>query len=60
MSGWRDGDGRTAAERRKVRGAEDRARLAADVRHRPLSLLKGLLGFAFVLVIVFALVVSLR
>jgi len=60
MSGWRDSDGRTAAERKKVRGADERARLAADVRHRPLSLLRGLLGFAFVLVIAFALIASLR
>jgi hypothetical protein len=60
MGGWRDEDGRTAADRKTVRGAEERARFAADVRHRPLSVLKGLLGFAFVLVLVIALVVALN
>lgn len=59
MSGWRDADGRTAADRKKIRGAEERARFAADVRHRPLTLLKGLLGFAFILVLIVALVTAL-
>lgn len=60
MSGWRDGDGRTAAERKKIQGAEERARFAADVRHRPLTLLKGLLGFGFILILVFALLFALN
>lgn len=60
MSGWRDTDGRTAAERKKQRGAEERAHFAETARRRPLSLLKGLLGFVFVLVLAFALIASIR
>lgn len=60
MGGWRDEDGRTATDRKKVKGEEDRARLAADVRHRPLTLLKGLVGFIFVMVLVLALLGFLR
>ena len=60
LGGWRDSDGRTAAERKQVRGAQDRAHFASDVRRRPLALLKGLAGFALVLVLVFALVGLLR
>lgn len=60
MSGWRDADGRTAAERRQVKSAEDRARLVDTVRHRPLSLLKGLAGFAFILLLVFVVIGWLR
>lgn len=60
MSGWRDEDGRTAAERKQLKGEQERARFAADVKHRPLSLLKGLLGLAFVLVLIFALLGSMR
>jgi len=60
MSGWRDGHGRTAAERRQVKGAEDRARLAETVRHRPLTVLKGLAGFAFIMLLVFFVIGWLR
>jgi hypothetical protein len=60
MSGWRDADGRTAAQRKKSEREGERARFAETVRYRPLSLLKGLLGFAFVMVIVFALIGALR
>ncbi len=60
MRGWRDTEGRTAAERKRLRGAGDRARFAETVRQRPLSLLKGLLGFVFVLVLAFALIAALR
>lgn len=60
MAGWRDSDGRTARERAQERGAAERAELMQNARRRPLTLLKGLLGFAFVLVLVFALVAALR
>lgn len=60
MGGWRDEDGRTAADRKKIKGEADRARFASDVRHRPLTLLKGLAGFALVMVLVFALAGFLR
>jgi hypothetical protein len=60
MAGWRDNDGRTARERAKLRGAEDRAEFMRTARHRPVTLLKGFLGFAFVLLLVFALLSALR
>ena len=60
MSGWRDTDGRTSAERKKRQGEQERARFAETARHRPLSLLKGLVGFVFVMVIAFALIAALR
>jgi len=59
MAGWRDSEGRTARERAKERGAEERAEFMRTARHRPLTLLKGFLGFAFVLLLVFALVSAL-
>lgn len=55
MSGWRDQDGNTASERRKIGGQHERARFLETVRHRPLSLLRPLLGALFVFVLVFAL-----
>ena len=55
MSGWRDNEGRTASERQKVERGQERARLAATIRHRPLSLVKPVLGGAFVLIVVIAL-----
>ncbi len=55
MSGWRDGDGRTAAERRQVQRGRDRARFADTARNRPLSLVKPVLGALFIGVLVFAL-----
>lgn len=60
MSGWRDEDGHTAAERKKLRRGEDRARLAAEVRHRPLSFLKTLAGFALAMILVLALIAAFR
>lgn len=56
MSGWRDEDGRTAAERRKGDQAKERARFVETVRNRPLSLVKPALGALFVGVLVFALI----
>lgn len=60
MGGWRDVEGQTAAERRKTRNDTDRARLLDTARHRPLSLLKGALGFAFILLLVFFVIGWLR
>ncbi|HYD73816.1 MAG TPA: hypothetical protein VEF55_11820 [Candidatus Binatia bacterium] len=60
MTGWRDSEGRTSRERAQQRGAEERAEFMRSVRQRPLTLLKGFLGFAFVLLLVFALVAALR
>ena len=60
MAGWRDTEGRTSHERAKERGAEERAAFMRTARHRPLTLLKGFLGFAFVLLLVFAFVAALR
>lgn len=60
MGGWRDESGRTAADRKRLKGAEDRAQFAADLRHRPLSLLKGIAGFALVMILVFAMVAAFR
>lgn len=55
MSGWRDADGRTAADRRRQSKAEDAARFRDTVRHRPASLLKPIAGFLFILLLVLAL-----
>lgn len=55
MSGWRDQDGNTAAERRKVSGERERTRFLETVRHRPLNLMRPILGATFVLVLIFAL-----
>ena len=60
MAGWRDSEGRTARERANVRAAEERAEFMRTARHRPLTLVKGFLGFAFVLVVVVALLIGLR
>jgi hypothetical protein len=59
MAGWRDNDGRTSRERAKLRGEEDRAEFMRTARRRPLTLLKGFLGLAFVLLLVFALINAL-
>ncbi|MEZ5959771.1 MAG: hypothetical protein R3C30_05005 [Hyphomonadaceae bacterium] len=56
MGGWRDEDGRTAADRRKLGDEQARARFFADVRYRPLTVFKTLAGFAFVALLVFALI----
>lgn len=55
MSGWRDADGRTAADRKKSQRNEDRARLAETVRNRPLSLVRPVLSALFVGILVVAL-----
>ena len=60
MMGWRDSEGRTARDRSKLRGAEERAAFMHTARHRPFTILKGFLGFAFVLLLVFALLTALR
>jgi hypothetical protein len=60
MSGWRDAEGKTAAERKQAKGERDFARLAADSRHRPLGLLKRLVGFGLIVILVFALIGALR
>jgi len=56
MGGWRDEDGRTATDRRRTNGEQERAHFFADVRYRPLTVLKALVGFAFVALLVFALI----
>lgn len=56
MSGWRDEDGRTVSDRKKLGNEQERARFLADVRYRPLTVLKTLAGFAFVALLVFALI----
>jgi hypothetical protein len=58
MSGWRDADGRTAADRRKQENDAARARLAERVRNRPLSLVKPALSAAFVALLIFALLLA--
>lgn len=55
MGGWRDEDGKTAAERRKVSGKRERAQFLDTLRHRPLTLVRPILGALFALVLVFAL-----
>lgn len=60
MGGWRDAEGRTAADRKQVKNERDLARFVSDARHRPLTLLKGLAGLFLILVLVFALIGSLR
>jgi hypothetical protein len=54
MSGWRDADGRTAADRRKQDSEASQTRFAERVRNRPLSLVKPLLSAAFVAVLIVA------
>jgi|CXWL01.1.fsa_nt_gi hypothetical protein len=60
MNRWRDTNGRTAAERKKLKAVGDRSRFAADVRQRPLTLLRGIAGFALILLLAFALIGFLR
>lgn len=55
MGGWRDADGRTAADRRRQGKAEDAARFRDTVRHRPLSFVKPIVGGLFILLLVLAL-----
>lgn len=60
MAGWRDSEGLTARERAKLRAEQERTDFVRTASQWPLSLLKGFLGFAFVLVLIFALVLALR
>jgi hypothetical protein len=60
MAGWRDTEGRTAGERAKERGAAERTALVHTLRYKPWTIAKGLLGFAFILLLVFALISALR
>jgi hypothetical protein len=60
MGGWRDLDGRTHAERRQSNAQTERRAFLDTLRHRPASLVKPLLGFLFVMVLVFALINVLR
>lgn len=54
-SGWRDTEGRTAAERQRLNDAAGRARFVDTVRRRPLSLVKPALMLALAAVLIFAL-----
>jgi len=56
MGGWRDVDGRTASERRKALREAGRAHFTDTARRRPLTLLKGLAGFALIALVCLALV----
>ena len=58
MSGWRDEEGRTAADRKTRVKTEERARFLETVRNRPLSLVKPALGAVFIGVLVFAVVAA--
>ena len=58
-SGWRDAEGRTASERRKLDGAEDRARFIDRMRRRPLGLVKPTLALAFAALLIAALILRL-
>jgi hypothetical protein len=55
MSGWRDSDGRTAAERKNRQRSEDQAAFIDCVQRRPLSLVKPILGAIFITVLIAAL-----
>ncbi|MBN8605690.1 MAG: hypothetical protein J0L81_02125 [Caulobacterales bacterium] len=55
MSGWRNADGRTAADRRKQDSEASQARFLERARNRPLSLAKPLLRAAFVALLIIAL-----
>lgn len=59
MAGWRDAEGRTAAERRTLESAEVRARFIDRVRRRPLSLVKPALMLAFAALLIGALILRL-
>ncbi len=60
MAGWRDSDGRTARERAQRRSASERAEFMRTLRRRPLTIVKGALGLAFVLLLSVALIAALR
>ncbi len=56
MSGWRDGEGRTASDRRKHEGRTERLRFMETLRYRPQTLIKPALSAAFVALLIFALI----
>lgn len=56
MGGWRDTEGRTSAERRGANAAAERRSFFATLKHRPLTLVRPILGFLFVMVLVIALI----
>ena len=58
MSGWRDIEGRTNAERRRANA--EHKNLLDRLRYRPASFVKPALGFAFILVLVLALLLAMR
>jgi hypothetical protein len=60
MGGWRDTEGRTAAERHKQANDASRARFLDTVRNRPASLVKPMLTALFVGVLIVALLGWLR
>lgn len=60
MSGWRDADGRTAADRRKQESDAAQARFVDRVRNRPLSLVKPTLSALFVAMLIVAILMALR
>ena len=52
-SGWRDTEGRTAADRRKLGHAAARSRFVDTVRRRPLSLVKPMLMLTLAAALIF-------
>jgi hypothetical protein len=56
MGGWRDVEGRTRSERRGANAAAERRSFFATLKHRPLSLVRPVLGFLLVAVLVIALI----
>ncbi|HVZ99679.1 MAG TPA: hypothetical protein VG841_05145 [Caulobacterales bacterium] len=60
MGGWRDADGRTARERRKLEREAERTAFVINAKRRPWTLLKGFFGFAFIFVVVIAVLLALR
>lgn len=60
MSGWRDNDGRTARDRRKLADEQSRADLLDTLRYRPHTLIKPVAAFLFALLIVIAVLLAMR
>ena len=60
MSGWRDVEGRTNADRRRANAEAEHKNLLGRLRYRPASFVKPALGFAFILVLVLALLLAMR
>jgi hypothetical protein len=54
--GWRDTEGRTAADRRKLNDTGAQARFVDTLRRRPLSMVKPMLMLTLAAVLIFALV----